>query len=91
MPISGSQQSTANMLPTNLIMMKGAKVIGCPVGIHTHHDPSIRKPRLDDLHQMLSNKLIKPYVSHVYPLEEFKTALMAKWTRKITGSCVLSC
>ncbi|HIA04490.1 MAG TPA: NADPH:quinone oxidoreductase family protein, partial [Myxococcales bacterium] len=36
----------ANMLPTNLIMMKGLKVLGCPTIISTKHDPSIRKTRL---------------------------------------------
>ncbi len=36
----------ANQLPTNLIMMKGLDVLGCPTVITTHRDASIRKQRL---------------------------------------------
>merc|ERR1719445_2754833 len=48
----GADHSTANTIPTNLIMMKGARVMGCPVAIHTRLQPAIRAPRLkmiDDL------------------------------------------
>jgi NADPH2:quinone reductase len=36
----------ANVLPTNLIMMKGLSVLGCPAVISTLHDPTLRPPRL---------------------------------------------
>ena len=36
----------ANLLPTNLIMMKGLDVLGCPTVISTVNDPSLRAPRL---------------------------------------------
>ena len=32
----------ANLLPTNLIMMKGLDVLGCPTVISTVNDPSLR-------------------------------------------------
>jgi NADPH2:quinone reductase len=36
----------ANVLPTNLIMMKGLDVLGCPAAISIVHEPSLRPPRL---------------------------------------------
>ena len=36
----------ANVLPTNLILMKGLDVLGCPTAIATAQDPAIRAPRL---------------------------------------------
>merc|ERR1712203_987805 len=32
---AGADHVSANTLPTNLIMMKGAQVLGCPVATHT--------------------------------------------------------
>ena len=81
----------ANTLPTNLIMMKGATVLGCPVAIHTQRDPTIRTARLQGIHDMLDAKMIRPLVSQVFPLAEAGEALRAKWLRKVTGNCVLDC
>lgn len=88
---AGANQQSANVLPTNLIMMKGAKVIGCPVAIHTNIDPKIRPVRLGSLDKMVQDGLISPHVSHVFPLEEVREALKAKWGRQVIGGCVLDC
>ena len=32
---------------------------------------------------------IRPHVSHVFPLSEFKAALRAKWSGEVIGGCVL--
>ena len=79
----------ANVLPTNLIMMKGLDVLGCPTAISTLHDPSIRAPRLEQILRWAEAGQIKPHVSHVFPLSEFKTAMRAKWNGDVTGGCVL--
>jgi len=88
---AGANHATANAVPTNLIMMKGAKVIGCPVAIHTRLDPSIRAPRLKAIDEWLSKDLIKPYVSHSFPFQQYREALQAKWNREIVGNCILRC
>ena len=80
----------ANMLPTNLIMMKGLKVIGCPTVISTQHDASIRTKRLNQIMAWVSSGHIKPYISHTYPLSDIKDALIAKWTGEIIGGCVVN-
>lgn len=79
----------ANVLPTNLIMMKGLDVLGCPTVISTVKDPSIRPPRLAQIMEWVEQGLIRPYVSDVFPLEEFQQAMRAKWTGKVIGGVVL--
>jgi NADPH2:quinone reductase len=32
---------------------------------------------------------LRPYVSHVFPLADVKTAMLAKWNGEVTGGCVL--
>ncbi len=79
----------ANMLPTNLIMMKSLDVLGCPTAISTMMDPSSRAPRLAQVLAWADAGKIRPYVSHTYPLDAFKTALRAKWEGAVTGGAVL--
>ncbi|HTJ80237.1 MAG TPA: zinc-binding dehydrogenase, partial [Polyangiaceae bacterium] len=79
----------ANQLPTNLIMMKGLDVLGCPTAISTLEDPSIRAPRLAKILEWAAAGAIRPHVSHTYPLADFKQAMLAKWTGEVTGGAVL--
>jgi NADPH2:quinone reductase len=79
----------ANQLPTNLIMMKGLDVLGCPTVISTVHDPSLRESRLKQVLEWAESGLIRPYVSHVFSLAQFKEAMRAKWQGEVTGGCVL--
>lgn len=79
----------ANTLPTNLIMMKGLTVRGCPTVLSTLHDPSLRRPRLAAILQWVEEGRIRPLVSRVFPLPAFKEAMLAKWRGEIVGGCVL--
>ena len=79
----------ANQLPTNLILMKGLDVLGCPTAISTVNDPSIREARLGQIWRWAEEGKIRPHVSHVFPLREFKEAMRAKWRGDVTGGCVL--
>ncbi len=79
----------ANVLPTNLIMMKGLDVLGCPTVISTLQDPSLRAPRLERILRWADSGQIRPHVSHVFPLAEFKEAMRAKWNGEVIGGCVL--
>ena len=79
----------ANQLPTNLILMKGLDVLGCPAVISTVHDPSLRAPRLAQILAWASEGKLHPHVSRTYPLAEFREAMRAKWQGEIVGGCVL--
>jgi NADPH2:quinone reductase len=79
----------ANVLPTNLIMMKGLDVLGCPTVISTVNDPSLRAPRLAQVLRWAETGQVRPHVSHVFPLAEFKAAMLAKWNGEPVGGCVV--
>jgi len=79
----------ANQLPTNLIMMKGLDVLGCPTVISTIHDPSLRPPRLAYVLAWAAEGTLRPHLSHVFPLAEFREAMQAKWRGEVIGGCVL--
>jgi NADPH:quinone reductase len=79
----------ANVLPTNLIMMKGISVLGCPTVISTVNDPTIRKPRWTAIMDWAEQGKIEPYISHRFALTEFKEAMRAKWRGDVMGGCVL--
>jgi len=79
----------ANQLPTNLIMMKGLDVLGCPTVISTVQDPSLRAPRLAQVLAWAASGALVPHVSHTFPLAEFATAMRAKWSGDVIGGCVL--
>lgn len=79
----------ANQLPTNLIMMKGLDVLGCPTVISTVNDPSLRPPRLAQVLAWAESGALRPHVSHQWPLADFKTAMRAKWRGEIIGGGVV--
>ncbi|MCC6811787.1 MAG: NADPH:quinone oxidoreductase family protein [Deltaproteobacteria bacterium] len=85
----GRGAPNANQLPTNLVMMKGLDVLGCPMAITTSRDPKIRDERLRAILEWAEAGKITPHVSHTFPLKEFKTAMLAKWNGEVTGGCVL--
>ncbi len=78
-----------NVLPTNIIMMKGLTVQGCPTVISTLNDPSLRPPRLERLLAWVDSGALRPHVSHVFPLTEFQEAMRAKWRGDVIGGCVV--
>ncbi len=79
----------ANQLPTNLIMMKSLDVLGCPTAIATAQDPSIRAPRLAQVLAWAAAGAIRPHVSHVFPLADYREAMLARWRGDVLGGCVL--
>lgn len=79
----------ANMLPTNLIMMKSLTVRGCPTVLSTERDPSLRAPRLAAILRWVEAGQLRPHVSRRFALSEFKAAMRAKWRGEIVGGCVL--
>jgi NADPH2:quinone reductase len=79
----------ANVLPTNLLMMKGLDVLGCPMAIATAQDPSLRAPRLAQVLEWARTGAIQPHVSQSYDLAQFREALEAKWRGEVIGGSVL--
>lgn len=85
----GRGAPNANLLPTNLILMKGLDVLGCPAAISTAMDPTIRPPRLAAVLEWAAKGVIRPHVSHVFRLTEVQEAMSAKWRGEVIGGCVV--
>ncbi len=85
----GRGAPNANTLPTNLIMMKGLDVLGCPTVISTVKDPAIRAPRLAQILEWAERGAIKPYVSHRFDLSDIRAAMRAKWSGEVIGGGVV--
>lgn len=85
----GRGAPNANVLPTNLIMMKGLDVLGCPAAISVVHDPAIRVKRFAEVWRWAETGAIRPHVSHVAPLAEFREAMRARWRGEVIGGSVL--
>jgi NADPH2:quinone reductase len=79
----------ANLLPTNLIMMKGLNVLGCPTLITTDRDPSIRVERLARIMDWVDSGQLTPHVGPVYALADVHDAMRAKWASRFVGGCVV--
>jgi NADPH2:quinone reductase len=79
----------ANQLPTNLVLIKGLDVLGCPTAIATAFDPSIRAARLDQIWAWAQEGKLHPHVSHRFALKDFQEAMRAKWNGEVTGGAVL--
>ncbi len=79
----------ANQLPTNLMMMKGLDVLGCPTVISSENDPTLRPPRLRQLMQWVTEGKIRPKVARTFPLADFREAMRTTWHAQIPGTCVL--
>lgn len=79
----------ANVLPTNLIMMKGLDVLGCPTAITTHKDPSVREARLAAIDGWIAAGRLRPHVGAVFALADVREAMTAKWRSRFVGGGVV--
>lgn len=79
----------ANQLPTNLIMMKGLDVLGCPTAISTHRDPTIRAARLAAIDGWIAEGRLSPHTGAGFSLDDVKDAMKAKWRSAFVGGCVV--
>ena len=80
----------ANVLPTNLIMMKGLDVLGCPAAISAHRDPSLSVTRRNKILGWVEEGKIVPLVAKTYAIDDVREALLAKWESRFVGGIVLT-
>ncbi|HEY1960723.1 MAG TPA: NADPH:quinone oxidoreductase family protein [Polyangiaceae bacterium] len=84
-----AKEKSPNQLPTNLVMMKGLDVLGCPTVISTVMNPALGPPRLAAVLQWAERGEIAPYVSKTFALDDFQAAMRAKWAGEIVGGCTV--
>lgn len=85
----GRGAPNANVLPTNLIMMKSLDVLGCPAAISAHKDPEMRLRRRATVLAWAEEGRIAPRVAESFPLSEIVAALKAKWASRAAGGIVV--
>jgi NADPH:quinone reductase len=74
---------------TNLILMKGASIIGVRAGEDGRRDPE-RRARLNDaLHTHVAAGRLRPHISHCLPLERFAEAMRTVAERRAIGRVAL--
>jgi NADPH2:quinone reductase len=74
---------------TNLLLIKGASVLGVRAGEASRRNPAIGEARTTALLQWAEAGKIRPHVSHRLPLEEYAQAMRLLIDRKAIGRVAL--
>ena len=74
---------------TNLVLIKGASVLGVRAGEAARKNPALGEARLNALLQWAEQGRIRPNVSHRLPLEDFAAAMRLLIERKAIGRVAL--
>jgi NADPH2:quinone reductase len=75
---------------TNYLLLKNLAVLGCYVEPYLASSPDVVEGAMADLFILHGDGKVRPEVSAIYPLEEFKTALGLFGKRQVQGKIVLS-
>jgi NADPH2:quinone reductase len=77
------------MARTNLLLIKGASVLGVRAGEAVRRDPALGEVRLKQLLQWAEEGKIRPNVSHRLPLADYAKAMQLLVDRKAIGRVAL--
>jgi NADPH:quinone reductase len=74
---------------TNLLLIKGASLLGVRAGEAMRRDPAIGVKRMKDLLGWAEARKIRPHISHRLPLEDYAKAMRLLIDRKAIGRVAL--
>jgi NADPH2:quinone reductase len=74
---------------TNLLLIKGASVVGVRAGEAARRDPDIGEARMQALAQWAEAGKVRPHISHRLPLEHYAQAMRLLIDRKAIGRVAL--
>jgi NADPH2:quinone reductase len=77
------------LIRTNLVLMKGASVLGVRAGEAVRKDPALGEVRMKALLEWAETGKIRPNVSHRLPLENYAQAMRLLIDRKAIGRVAL--
>ena len=75
---------------TNLVLIKGASVLGVRAGEAVRKDPSLNIARMANLTRLAEERRISPNISHRLPLEDYAKAMRLLMDRRAIGRVVLT-
>jgi NADPH:quinone reductase len=74
---------------TNLLLIKGASVLGVRAGEAVRRDPALGETRMRVLHEWAEARKVRPNISHRLPLEDYAQAMRLLVDRKAIGRVAL--
>ena len=74
---------------TNLVLIKGASVLGVRAGEAVRRDPALGEMRIKALLEWAEAGKIRPHISHRLPLEDYAEAMRLLIDRKAIGRVAL--
>jgi NADPH:quinone reductase len=74
---------------TNLLLIKGASLLGVRAGEAMRRNPEIGKARFEALLGWAEAGKVRPHISHRLPLEEYAAAMRLLIDRKAIGRVAL--
>ena len=74
---------------TNLLMIKGASVLGVRAGEAARKNPALGEERLKTLLAWAAGGYVRPHISHRLPLEDYASAMRLLIERKAIGRVAL--
>jgi NADPH2:quinone reductase len=74
---------------TNLLLIKGASVLGVRAGEAVRRNPELAEVRIKALLEWAEQGKIRPHISHRLPLEDFAPAMRLLVERKAIGRVAL--
>jgi NADPH:quinone reductase len=75
---------------TNLVLIKGASVLGVRAGEAARKNPALGEKRMTELLQWAESGKVRPHVSHRLPLEDYAQAMRLLIERKAIGRVALT-
>jgi NADPH2:quinone reductase len=75
---------------TNLLLIKGASVLGVRAGEAVRRNPALAEVRIKKLLEWAEAGKIRPHISHRLPLEDFAQAMRLLTDRKAVGRVALT-
>lgn len=76
-------------LPLNLMLLKGASVVGVFWGDYTKREPQANARDMEQMMALLKEGKLRPHISATYRLDQVPTALNDMAARKVTGKVLI--
>jgi NADPH2:quinone reductase len=76
-------------LPLNLMLLKGASVVGVFWGDYTRREPQANAKDVKDMMALLAQGKLRPHISARYRLDQVPQALNDMAARKVTGKVLI--
>jgi NADPH2:quinone reductase len=76
-------------IPMNLLLLKGAALVGVFFGSFAQREPQVQLQNVRELWQLFAAGKLKPVVGEVHPLAEYARAFASLEERRAVGKVVL--